>query len=84
MAFLHSHRHLSLFHRWSELRFSSSNLYLNLYICFANAVNSFVCVTMLNTFRFKSSALFGIHTLLDKSVRVLQLPTRLSNSTVNE
>ena len=31
--------------------------------------------------RFKSSLLFGIHTLLDKSLRVLQAPAHLSNST---
>ena len=29
---------------------------------------------MLKTLRFKSSALFGTHALLDKSFRVLQLP----------
>ena len=34
---------------------------------------------MLNTLRFKSSALFGTHTLLGRSLRVLQLPTHLSN-----
>ena len=38
---------------------------------------------MLNMLRFKSSVLFGIHTLLDKSFRVLQLPTHLSNLTAN-
>ena len=38
---------------------------------------------MLNTLRFKSSVLFGMHTLLDKSFRVLRLPTHLSNSTAN-
>ena len=38
---------------------------------------------MLKTPRFKSSVLFGIHTLLDKSFRVLQLPTHLSNLTEN-
>ena len=39
---------------------------------------------MLNTFRFKSSVLFGTHTLLNKSLRVLQLPTHFSNLTVND
>ena len=34
---------------------------------------------MLKTLRFKSSVLFGIHTLLDKSFRVSQLPALLSN-----
>ena len=32
---------------------------------------------------FKSSVLFGTHTLLDKSLRVLQLPTDLSNLNVS-
>ena len=34
---------------------------------------------MLNTLRFKSSDLFGTHTLLDKSLRLLRFPTHLSN-----
>ena len=34
---------------------------------------------MLKTLRFKSSVLFGTHALLDKSFRVLQLPTHLSD-----
>ena len=38
---------------------------------------------MLNILRFKSSVSFGAHTLLDKSLRVLQLPIHLSNLTVN-
>ena len=38
---------------------------------------------MLNTLKFKSSVLFGTHTLLDKSLRVLQLPTDLSSLTAN-
>ena len=38
---------------------------------------------MLNLLRFKSSVLFGIHTLLDKSFRVMQLPAHLSNLTAN-
>ena len=38
---------------------------------------------MLNTLGFKSSVLFGTHTLLDKSFRVLQLPTHLSSLTTN-
>ena len=39
---------------------------------------------MLNTLRFKSSVLFGMQTLLGKSLRVLQLPTDLSKLTANE
>ena len=38
---------------------------------------------MLKMVRFKSSVLFGTNTLLDKSLRVLQLPTNLLNLTVN-
>ena len=33
---------------------------------------------------FKSSVLFGAHTLLDMSLRLLQLPTHLSNLNANE
>ena len=35
---------------------------------------------MLNTLRFKSVVLFGIHISLNRSFGVLQLPTYLSNS----
>ena len=38
---------------------------------------------MLNMLIFKSSVLFGTHTLLDKSLRVLQLPAHLSDLTTN-
>ena len=38
---------------------------------------------MLKMLRLKTSALFVIHTLLDKSLRVLQLPKLLSNLTGN-
>ena len=38
---------------------------------------------MLNTLKFEYSVLFGTHTLIDKSLRVLQLPTHLSNLTAN-
>ena len=34
---------------------------------------------MLSMLRIKFSVLFGTYTLLDKSLRVLQLPTHLSN-----
>ena len=40
-------------------------------------------VIILKTYIFKSSAFFGTHTLLDKSLRVLQLPTHLCNLFVN-
>ena len=82
--FLRPHQHLSLFHYWSKLHFLASNLYLHLHgICFANILDSFIPVTMLNTLRIKSSALFVTHTLLSKSFRALQLPTHLSNLTAN-
>ena len=38
---------------------------------------------MLKTLGFKSSVLFGKHTVLDKSLRVLQLPAHLSNLVAN-
>ena len=38
---------------------------------------------MSNMLRFKSYVLFGTHTLLEKSLRVLQLPTHLSNLSSN-
>ena len=38
---------------------------------------------MLKTLRFKSSVSFEAHTLLDRSLRVLQLPTHLSKLTTN-
>ena len=38
---------------------------------------------MLNTFIFKPSVLFEPHALLDKSLKVLQLPTHLSHLTAN-
>ena len=34
---------------------------------------------MMKMLRFKSSVLIETHTLLDKSLRVLQIPTHLSN-----
>ena len=36
---------------------------------------------MLKTLRFKSSVLFGMHILLDKSIEELKLPKYLSNLT---
>ena len=72
MFFLHLHQH-----------FLPSNLHLHLQdICF-NVFDSFTPVIMLNTLRFKSSVWFGTYTLLDKSLRVLQLKTHLSNLTAN-
>ena len=39
---------------------------------------------MLNALRSKFSVLFGTHTLLDESFRVLQLRTNLSNLIANK
>ena len=44
----------------------------------------FFAVIILKTFIFKSSVLFETHALLDKSLRVLQLPTHLYNLTASE
>ena len=52
-------------------------------MCFVNVFDSLIPVIMLNMLRFISSVLFGTHTLLDKSLRELQLPTNLPNLTVN-
>ena len=64
--------------------FSPSNLHLDLHeICLVNVYDSNTPVIILITLRFKSSVLFGMHTLLDKSIRALQLPKNLSNLTAN-
>ena len=46
--------------------------------CFVNVFSSFLPVIMLKTLRFKSSVLFGKHTFLERSLRVLQLLKYLS------
>ena len=57
-----------------------SNLHLHLHdICFINVFGSFIPVIKLSTLRVRSSGLFETHALLDKSLRVLKLPTHLSN-----
>ena len=53
-------------------------------ICLVNVFDSFIPVIMLNTLRCKSSVLFGIHALLDKSFRVSQIPTYLCNLTADD
>ena len=50
----------------------------------ASLIFSIIHVIMLNTLRFKSSALFGTNILLDKSLKVLQLPKHLSNLISNK
>ena len=58
-------------------------IYLLLYNFFDINFYSFFHVTILKTCIFKSSVLFGTHTLLDKSLRVLKLPTHLPYLTAN-
>ena len=50
---------------------------------FVSVFDLLMPVIMLNMLRLKYSASFGTHTLLDKSLRVLQLPTHLSNLIAN-
>ena len=52
-------------------------------IFFVKIFDSFIPVIMLNALRFKCYILHATHTLLDKSLRVLQLPTRLFNLTTD-
>ena len=62
--------------------FFPSNLQLHSHdMCFVNVFDSCINVIMLNMLIFKSSVLFGTHNLLGKSLRVLELPTHLSNLT---
>ena len=74
----------SLFLFWFESHFLTSNLHLHLHdVYFFNVVYSFIPVTMFKTLRFKSSALFGTHAILNRSSGVLQLPTHLSKLIAN-
>ena len=83
--YTHINIYLSLLHHWFELNFFPSNLHLHSHdICSVNVFDSFIPVIMLIMLRFRSSALVGTHTLLDKSLRVSQLPTHLSNLTTNK
>ena len=76
--FLHSHRHLPLFRFWSELHLLPSNLHFDSHdICFVNIFDLFIPYHIKDT-QYKSSLLFGTHTLLDRSLRVLQLLRHLS------
>ena len=66
------------------IKFYSINLHLHLHeICLDKVFDSFIPVTMSKTLRYKSSALFGIHTLSEKSLRVLKITTYLSNLNAN-
>ena len=82
--FLHSYQYLLLFHNRFELHFVPSNLHLNSHErCFVDVFDSLISIIMPKRLTFKSSFLFGIHALLDKSFRVLQLPIHLFNLTEN-
>ena len=70
---------LLLFHDWFELHFLLSNLHLH-----SHEICLHIPVIMLDTLKLKSSVLFGMDTLLDKSIRASQLPKHLSNLTENE
>ena len=52
-------------------------------IRFVNVFDSFIPVIMPSTLRLESSVSFETQTLLDKSLRVRQLPTHQSNLTAN-
>ena len=84
-----SQKHVDIYHY--------STFYL-IYICFhevyifIDTINilltflisdPFLPAIILKTFMFKCFVLFGMHTLLDKLFRVLQILTDLSNLTVN-
>ena len=58
-------------------------IYFSTNKCVASVFDSFIPVTMFGKLRFKSYVLIGIHTLLDKPFRVLQIPIHLSNLTAN-
>ena len=60
------------------------NSHANHDISFAETFYSFFPVIILKMCICKSFVLFEIHTLLDKSLKVLQLPAHLSNLTVNK
>ena len=76
--FLHSHCFSSLFHHWCELHFISSNLHLHEHnVCYVSILDWFIPVVRFNLLISKLS------TLLDKSLRVLQLQAYISNSTTN-
>ena len=52
-------------------------------MCFVNVFDSFIPVIILKTITFKFYVLFGTYTLLDRSLRVSQLPAHLSKLTEN-
>ena len=53
-------------------------------MCVVNVVDSFIPFIMLKMIRFKSAVLLRMHTLLDRSLPALQLPTNISKLTANK
>ena len=51
-------------------------------MCFVHVFDSFVSAIPLNMLTFKSYLLFGTHTSLDKSLKVLHLP--MNSRLINE
>ena len=45
--------------------------------------HSFISVTIIKLLKFKFYILFGTHTLLDKTLKALQLPVHLSKLIAN-
>ena len=78
--FSHFYTYIDIYHYLFELHFPPSNLPSHSHdICFVNVSNLFFLVIMRKALPFKSSVLFGSHTLW----RVLQLPTHPSKITAN-
>ena len=76
--YLHSHRHLSLFHRCLLLRTLASNLHLHLDVsCHFICLVSLVLGTKLNTLTFKAFIALGTHIFAYALLILLQLPLHL-------
>ena len=75
--------HINIYHYST---FVSSYMFYHqtcIYTCFVNIFDLFIPIVILKYSSLKSSVSFETHTLLDKSSRVLQLPTHLSKLTAN-
>ena len=71
--------HINIYHYSFELYFLPSNLHLDLHdICFAKIFVSLFLQSYQQNPYLNLHFFFGTRTLLDKSLRVLQLPTHLS------
>ena len=75
---LHSHRHLSLFHRSLLLQTLASNLHLHLHVsCHFICLVSLVLDIKLNTLTFTSFITSGTHIFDNGLLILLQLPLHL-------